>query len=692
MNCSNCGNALGTSAKFCSKCGAIQSNQHQVHQHNVAQQPLNIPQYQAQQPLNIPQHQAQQPLNIPQHQAQQPHNIPQHQAQQPHNIPQHQTQQPHNIPQHQTQQPLNIPQHQTQQPLNIPQHQVQQPHYVAQPQIQQPQINQHYMNQDEYAPARQETAPKKSRAPIVVVCLIIALIAIGFVAVTTDIGPSMLFADRRSSGDEETAAIVTRDDIVEETIVDEITEADDIAEYVELTPTQIFANNVDAVFQIYLADADGEFFGTGSGFFVNSTGVAVTNHHVMVDAPIAIAVLEDGRELNILGHYSYCIDNDLAIIQLENDGQGFSYLTIGDSDAVSVGDTVYAIGSPEGDRNTFTVGYVSRFASEPVSFGIYTIEGLIQMTAAIYGGSSGGALLNERGHVIGVNSAVNILRPSVAWAVPISRVVLPESESELYFPLPIESSDYVQQDGGIFAFARYPFIPDFLSIVNDDSLILSGTAEDLESDLILDFDSDGIYHFDYAYLYHLENEHFIPTTDMYDEILEEQGFVFQGVLLDDEITYVFLYHEYQDVSLVYSYYWELEALLILIGEGNAFELLEPRGTPEPHEIPDNATLDTELSASWFFVETTNAQYQGWIAQGFDLYYIFNEDGSGTFISSNQESGVTQTFEFNWYTANGSVTIMYFGNFVDTYVYEYQIINSGLFMVDAVDEHALIRTQ
>ena len=535
------------------------------------------------------------------------------------------------------------------------------------------QTPQPYAGPNTYMPRVNPVTSDKRKMPTFAVGLVAGVMCIGLLLV---VAVGLLGSAARRTIDDRDTDIVDRRNIENNALTDSNV----------LTPTQIFQNNVNGVFKIYAIYDSGNVHGVGSGFLVDAGGIAVTNHHVMAGATKALAILEDGREIDIIGYHSYDISNDLAVIQLDSDGQVFHYLTIGDSDAVQVGQDVYAIGSPLGDRNTFTAGYVSRFATEPIPFGIYSVEGLIQMTAAIYGGSSGGALLNDRGQVIGVNTAGNAFRPSVGWAVPISRLVLPESGSQIH-PLPIEEPVQIRREG-IFTYERFPFIPDFLSVAANSSLIISGTAESLEWDLLLDFDVDGRFHFSYAYMYDLENWSFLPITDEYDKVLIEHGFEFQGVLNDEEITYVLLYHEGENTSLAYCYYWEESMLLIMIGEGNAYETFLG-GRPD---LPAGAVLDPELIGSWLFLQTTQEGYQEWMRGGERLFYIFNEDGSGEFIVVDRLGRTTSTFGFVWHTENGSVIIEYYGFFEATYVYRYQFVPDGMEMRDAHDRHLLQREE
>ena len=190
-----------------------------------------------------------------------------------------------------------------------------------------------------------------------------------------------------------------------------------------LTPAEIFEYNADAVFTIYTSFDNEYFFVTGSGFFVDSTGVAVTNHHVIVGWPYAFIRTHSGREYDISGYYSYDLNNDLAVIQVA--GRRFPYLLMGDSGALRIGESVYAIGSPLGYHNTFSAGLISRF-DHVAEFDIYRVYGMIQFTAPISGGSSGGALLNNMGEVIGITTAAygGEFAQAINFAVPIRRVDL----------------------------------------------------------------------------------------------------------------------------------------------------------------------------------------------------------------------------------------------------------------------------
>jgi len=228
----------------------------------------------------------------------------------------------------------------------------------------------------------------------------------------------------------------------------------------ELTPAQIFEYNADAVFTIYTS-FDNHFFGSsGSGFFISNSGVAVTNHHVIEGWPYAYIRTNTGQTFDISGYYIYDDIGDVAIIQIA--GRNFRYLTRGDSDALRIGEAVFAIGSPLGYHNTFSTGIISRF-DDVAEFGNYRVYNMIQITAPISGGSSGGALFNDRGQVIGITTASYdaIWAQQLNFAIPISSVEPLTSAATELTPLPIgellhvDSEDVVGNwtwGGGVYTF------------------------------------------------------------------------------------------------------------------------------------------------------------------------------------------------------------------------------------------------
>ena len=159
--------------------------------------------------------------------------------------------------------------------------------------------------------------------------------------------------------------------------------------------------------------------GVGSGFVIEDDGYIVTNNHVVADAAEVKVRLADEREFDaeVIGTDP---QTDLALIKI--DATGLPELTLGDSDAIRVGEDVIAVGNPFGLGGTVTRGIVSALARD-INAGPYV--DFIQTDAAINRGNSGGPLLNLEGEVIGVNSAIyspNGGSVGVGFAVPSNTV------------------------------------------------------------------------------------------------------------------------------------------------------------------------------------------------------------------------------------------------------------------------------
>ncbi len=140
----------------------------------------------------------------------------------------------------------------------------------------------------------------------------------------------------------------------------------------------------------------------GSGVIVESSGIVVTNNHVIKDADEIKIALSDGREFEsklLLRDET----TDLAVLKIESK-EKFPVLALGNSDAVEVGDLVLAIGNPFGVGQTVTSGIVS--AQSRTQVGISDFDFFIQTDAAINPGNSGGALIDMGGRLIGINTAI----------------------------------------------------------------------------------------------------------------------------------------------------------------------------------------------------------------------------------------------------------------------------------------------
>lgn len=139
----------------------------------------------------------------------------------------------------------------------------------------------------------------------------------------------------------------------------------------------------------------------GSGFFVSSDGYVMTNAHVVKGADKITVVLNDDREIDatLVGADAH---TDIAILKVE--GTNFSYLELGDSDKIEIGEDVAAIGSPFQLQASLTSGVIS--AKGRQNLRITDLEDFIQTDAAINPGNSGGPLINLDSQVIGINTAI----------------------------------------------------------------------------------------------------------------------------------------------------------------------------------------------------------------------------------------------------------------------------------------------
>ena len=161
--------------------------------------------------------------------------------------------------------------------------------------------------------------------------------------------------------------------------------------------------------------------GMGSGVIFSADGYILTNHHVVEDAEEVKVQLSDDREFDakVLGSDA---KTDIAVLKVE--GQNLPTLPLGNSAAVEVGDIVLAIGNPFGIGQTVTMGIVGATGRE---FGIMAqqagYEDFIQTDAAINPGNSGGALINTRGELVGINTAILSRsggNQGVGFAVPVN--------------------------------------------------------------------------------------------------------------------------------------------------------------------------------------------------------------------------------------------------------------------------------
>ena len=157
----------------------------------------------------------------------------------------------------------------------------------------------------------------------------------------------------------------------------------------------------------------------GSGVIVSPEGYVLTNNHVVEHATEITVTLHDKRELKaqVVGTDPR---TDIAVLRII--GTNFPYVTLGDSSKVQVGDVALAIGDPFGVGQTVTMGIVSAMGRG--NLGIEEVEDFIQTDAPINPGNSGGALIDDEGHLIGINTAIlagnSGGNQGIGFAVPVN--------------------------------------------------------------------------------------------------------------------------------------------------------------------------------------------------------------------------------------------------------------------------------
>ena len=221
------------------------------------------------------------------------------------------------------------------------------------------------------------------------------------------------------------------------------------------TPQQIAQKAFRSTVLLVMEDANGQPLSLGSGFFVGDGQIATNLHVVEGSARGYAKLVSKETKFNIEGYTAIDEKRDLIILKVT--AFGSQAVSLGNSDLVQVGETVYAVGNPRGLEGTFSQGIISSI--RPVG-----IDKLIQITAPLSPGSSGGPVLNRRGEVIGVSvltirdgQNLNFAIPSnyiknllakVRYAKPLSQAISVKGQQSLLAGLGSQSVDGVS--GGKF--------------------------------------------------------------------------------------------------------------------------------------------------------------------------------------------------------------------------------------------------
>ena len=183
-------------------------------------------------------------------------------------------------------------------------------------------------------------------------------------------------------------------------------------------------SNDDPIFRHFFGEQFREFSrtvpqkGTGSGFIINKEGYILTNEHVVHKADKIKVTLADGRKFDgkVVGSDE---TSDMAIVKIKEDD--LPIVALGNSEDLRVGEIVVAIGNPYGLQQTVTMGVVSaKGRSIPAGIEGHVYRNFIQTDAAINPGNSGGPLLNIKGEVVGINTAIIPYAQGIGFAIPIN--------------------------------------------------------------------------------------------------------------------------------------------------------------------------------------------------------------------------------------------------------------------------------
>ena len=208
-----------------------------------------------------------------------------------------------------------------------------------------------------------------------------------------------------------------------------------IAVFKMVSPSVVHITNIAQMRNVITASVDDVPQGTGSGFIWDDAGHIVTNYHVVEDATRIEVIFSDESqvEAEVVG-----VDprNDLAVLRVDPAATPLQPLALGAAEAIRVGQRAIAIGNPFGLDRTLTTGVVSALGRPLETESGDYIFNVIQTDAAINPGNSGGPLLNSRGEVIGINTAIQEGAEGIGFAVPVDtlRRVVPVLVSEGRYP------------------------------------------------------------------------------------------------------------------------------------------------------------------------------------------------------------------------------------------------------------------
>jgi len=244
--------------------------------------------------------------------------------------------------------------------------------------------------------------------------------------------------------------------------------------------------------------------GGGSGFLVSPDGYILTSQHVVSDPEASYTAILEPTKKYPAKVISRDPINDIAILKIE--GKNYSYLEMGDSDKIELGESVIAVGNPLGEfHDTISAGIVSGLSRFITAYSGLTkegarLKGLIQTDAAINPGNSGGPLVNMEGKVIGINTAMVMGAQNLGFAIPINYAKKDLEEVKKYGKIrrPFLGVRYIVLNKEIAEQNKLPV--DYGALIIRERLgeeaVVKGSAADKaglkEYDIILEIDNEKI--------------------------------------------------------------------------------------------------------------------------------------------------------------------------------------------------------
>jgi S1-C subfamily serine protease len=259
--------------------------------------------------------------------------------------------------------------------------------------------------------------------------------------------------------------------VVNENHTQTIGESVGIERSYEYSLVDIFEKSEESVVQVNVlrGGSDG---GMGSGFVYSEEGYIITNQHVVRDAKKVTVTFLDGEAYigDVIGTDP---DLDIAVVKVNPSNTYLQPITIGDSSELKVGEKIVAIGNPFGLSGSMTSGIVSQIGRLLPQESGYSIPDVIQTDAAINPGNSGGPLINMKGEVVGINTAIQSITgefSGIGFAVPSNTV-------KKIVPVLIENGEFKHPWMGISGRDVDPELADFRELKSSKGFLVISVIE-----------------------------------------------------------------------------------------------------------------------------------------------------------------------------------------------------------------------